>query len=198
VEKNFQPPFFPDRRRLPSGVRSPAGGVSSCRGRAPGLGPPGKTMTRKVMVSDPDPRETGWSAPGPVWGGDAPVPQGREPLTTGDRHTLPIEGLGSPARQLDIYCWRETVSPSEGYIWNGYTQRWVPLSETSHDGMDIDRRIDSWAILREPASFEAGILLAAWEHLSQCATCRQRNQLTTAEVSATLAQLRAEWERVNQ
>jgi hypothetical protein len=156
-------------------------------------------MTGNVMVSDPDPRETGWSAPGPVWGGDAPVPQGRETLETGDRHTLPIEeGLGSPERQLDIRCWKTTVFPSEGYSWNGWTRRWQRHLSVE-TGEEIDRRIDDeYVLLQEPDSFEAGSLWAAWEHLSQCATCRQLNRVTKAEVSAALAQLRAEWERVNQ
>jgi hypothetical protein len=49
-------------------------------------------MTGNVMVSDPDPRKTGWSAPGPVWGETAPGLRGRETLATGDKSTLPIVG----------------------------------------------------------------------------------------------------------
>jgi hypothetical protein len=153
-------------------------------------------MIEKVMA-DPDPGETGWSAPGPVWGETAPGLRGRETPQKGGENALPIEeGLGFP-RQLDISCWTTTIFPSEGHSWNGWTRKWRHLSVEA--GEEIDRRIDDeYVLLQEPDSFESGSLWAAWEHLSQCATCRQLNRVTKAEVSAALAQLRAEWEKVNQ
>jgi hypothetical protein len=49
-------PQNPDRRPLPFGAYSPAGGnQSSCRGGVPGPGPPGKAMTEKVVAA-PAPR----------------------------------------------------------------------------------------------------------------------------------------------
>jgi hypothetical protein len=54
--------------------------------------PPGKAMTPSHGVDDPGPGEMGRPAPGPNVGGDAPVPQRRETLETGDRRTLPIDG----------------------------------------------------------------------------------------------------------
>ena len=77
------------------------GGMSSCRGRAPGLGPPGKAMTLRHGIEGPDPRETGWSAPGPVWGETAPGLRGRETLATGDKSTLPIVSVIVSVRRVD-------------------------------------------------------------------------------------------------
>jgi hypothetical protein len=149
-------------------------------------------MIEKIMA-DPDPGETGWSAPGPVWGETAPGLRGRETPQKGGENALPIkEGLGFP-RQLDIRCWTTTIFPSEGHSWNGWTRKWRHLSVET--GEEIDRRIDDeYVLLREAENFEVGIMWNALMHLQKCVACRELNGLALDEVDRALRAMREEWE----
>jgi hypothetical protein len=65
-------------------------------------------MTPSHGVKDPGPGEMGRPAPGPNVGGDAPVPQRRETLETGDRRTLPI-GVGRGSKIVFVDFGRNKV-----------------------------------------------------------------------------------------
>jgi hypothetical protein len=86
--QKINPSSTPDRR---SSRPSPAGGVFLLSGIwAPGLGPPGKAMTKGHGDEGPGPGEMGRPAPGPERGETAPGLRGRETLATGDKSTSPI------------------------------------------------------------------------------------------------------------
>jgi hypothetical protein len=65
-------------------------------------------MVDETMAEDPGPGEMGRPAPGPNVGGDAPVPQRRETLETGDRRTLPI-GVGRGSKIVFVDFGRNKV-----------------------------------------------------------------------------------------
>jgi hypothetical protein len=110
-------------------------------------------------------------------------------------------GKGGPApktgaqRLLDVKCWRLTVYPSEGLVWNGWVKRWWTRREAEDFGVEIDREIDGEnVIVKEADSFMAGIMWDAWLHLIQCDDCRRLNGVTLEEARAAVREIREEWE----
>jgi hypothetical protein len=76
---------------------------------------------------------------------------------------------------LRIDCERMTVEPSERLSepWNGWIVR---------DGSEV-------------ASFQAGALLAAWNHLRQCEKCRTINGVSERIAEAAVEALTEEWRK---
>jgi hypothetical protein len=104
-------------------------------------------------------------------------------------------GKTRPARLLDIRCWRATIYPSAGLIWNGWLKRWWTRKEAEDLGAEIDRVIDNENVLvKEPEDFRAGIMWDAWLHVKECGICQQLNGVTQEEARATVKEIREEWE----
>jgi hypothetical protein len=76
---------------------------------------------------------------------------------------------------LRIDCERMTVEPSNSLSmpWNGWIIR---------DGSEV-------------ASFQAGALLQAWEHLRQCEKCRTINGVSERIAEAAVEALTEEWRK---
>jgi hypothetical protein len=100
----------------------------------------------------------------------------------------------TPGR-FDMPCWRQTVYPSDGYEWNGWTKQWKHKSTLGDD--EVDRWIDDeWAEVREPASFVAGIYFDVFLHLADCEKCRKFNAMDEDEAVKGYFRLKEEWEKV--